>query len=396
MDIDLKSDISRITPELIALRRDFHQWPELAFAETRTSDIVAEGLASYGFDVRKEVAGTGVVGLLSGSGKGRTVAIRADMDALPITEQGDMPYKSNIEGVAHMCGHDGHTAAALFAASIVAKYQKRLRGSVKFIFQPAEETAQGALEMVAQGVMRDPKVDAVLSVHLWNYLPAGTVAFRTGAIFASVDELRIDIKGKGGHGAAPHQTIDPIPVAAQVILGLQHLVSRNTSPFQPAVVTIGRIQGGTSWNVIPETVSLAGTIRTYDEGLRDYLVQRAKDTVSGICSASGADYDFKDRYATPPVVNDKSVTEAMRHIAADVLGSEHVLTADQAAFGDDAAYFNQEAPGCYFLVGAAKSKGKTMPHHHPEFDFDEGALPIAVELLARGALELAGAEKDDD
>ena len=387
MAVDLKDDVAAITPELIALRRDFHQHPELAFNESRTAQVIAERLSALGLQVRTGVGKTGVVGLLPGKPGGKTVAIRADMDALPMTEDADRPYSSQTEGAMHACGHDGHVAAALSVAQILAKRRDKLTSSVKFIFQPAEEAASGASLMVEEGAMRDPKVDVVLSVHLWNYIPVGKVGFRAGPIFASADDIRIEIKGKGGHGGLPHQTIDPIPVAAQVVLGLQHLVSRNVSPFQPAVVTVGMIQGGTAFNVIPETVSLAGTIRAYDMALRDYLVQRAEDTVRGICLAAGADYGFKARFCCPPVVNDEAVTALMREVAQGAIGPENVLTAEQSTTGDDVAYFNQEAPGCYFLVGSGNpEKGLDRPHHHPKFDFDEGALPIAVELLARGAL----------
>ena len=391
MDFDLKEDVARITPKLIAMRRDLHQHPELAFNETRTAQLIAERLEGLGLQVRTGVGKTGVVGLLAGKPGQKTVAIRADMDALPVTEETDRPYKSRTQGIAHACGHDGHTAAALSVAEVLAKHKERLTNSVKFIFQPAEETASGALSMIEQGAMRDPKVDAVLAVHLWSYLPVGKVAFRSGPIFSSVDDLRIEIKGKGGHGGQPHQTVDPVPVAAQVVLGLQHLVSRNVSPFQPAVVTVGMIHGGVAFNVIPETVSLAGTIRAYDMALRDYLVKRAEETVRGICLAAGADYAFDVRFCCPPIVNDEAVTATMRQVAEEAIGPQNVVTAEQTTTGDDVAYFHQQAPGCYFLVGAGNpEKGLDKPHHHPRFDFDEDALPIAVELLAKGAVEVLG------
>ncbi len=389
MEFDLKEEVSRLTPELIDLRRDFHQHPELAFDETRTAKIVAERLLALDLEVVTGVGKTGVVGLLPGKPGGKTVALRADIDALPITEESGRPFKSLNEGKAHACGHDGHTAAVLSVAKILAKHRDKLTHAVKFIFQPAEEIARGATLMVEEGVMRDPHVDAVLSVHLWNSLPVGTVGFRAGPIFSSVDELHIEIKGKGGHGAIPQETIDPIPIAAQVVLGLQHIVSRNISPFQPAVITIGSIQGGTTWNVIPERVSLRGTLRTYDNSLRDYLVERIEDTVRGICLAAGADYEFDDRFLSPPVDNQEAVTAAMRSLAEQAIGADNVITAEQYMTGDDVAFFNRETPGCYFLVGSANpEQGLDRPHHHPKFDFDEGALPIAVELLAKGAMEI--------
>ena len=392
MEPDLKGEITHMTPELVELRRDFHRHPELAFHETRTAQLVAERLRSLGLEVTTGVGRTGVVGLLSGGTNGRTVAIRADMDALPVAEEIESAYKSQNPGVMHACGHDGHTAAALSVATLLARRRAELRGSVKFLFQPAEETASGAESMIRDGAMRDPKVDAVLSAHLWNYIPVGKVGVRAGPVFSSVDDIRILIKGRGGHAGLPHQTVDPVPVAAQVILGLQHLVSREVSPFQPAVVTIGMVQGGAAFNVIPDTVSMAGTLRTFDLALRDRLVQRVEEVVRGICLAMGADYEFQARVCCPPVVNDERMAELVRRAAQAVLGIENVLTAEQSTTGDDAAYFNQEAPGCYFLVGSGNpEKGLDRPHHHAHFDFDEAALPIAVEVLARSALDyLAG------
>ena len=389
MGLDLKQEIARITPELVALRRDFHQHPELAFHETRTAQVIAERLRSLGLEVQTGVGKTGVVGLLHGRSGSRTIGIRADIDALPITETVALPYRSQNQGIMHACGHDGHAAAALSVARILAEHRDEVPGTIKFLFQPAEESANGAEEMIKDGAFRNPTVDAILSLHLWNYLPVGTVGFRAGAIFASADEVHIVIQGKGGHGGLPHQTIDPIPVAAQIILALQLLVSRNISPFDPAVLTIGMVQAGSAFNVIPEQVTMKGTIRAYDMKVRDYLVERAEETVRGICLGAGATYEFNSRFCCPPVVNDEGVTAVARRAAQRVLGEGKVVTAAQATTGDDVAYFNQQAPGCYFLVGSGNAqKGYTRPHHHQEFDFDEDALPVAVAVLAQGALDL--------
>lgn len=387
--MDITKETARITPQLVAQRRDFHQHPELAFQETRTAQVIADQLRKLGLEVRTGVGKTGVVGVLRGRSGGRTIGIRADMDALPMTETGSLPYRSQNQGVMHACGHDGHTAAALSVARLLAEHREDVRGTVKFLFQPAEESANGAEEMIKDGAFRDPTIDAIISLHLWNYLPVGTVGFRAGPIFASADEMHITIQGKGGHGGLPHQTIDPIPVAAQVILALQLLVSRNISPFEPAVVTIGMVQGGSAFNVIPETVALKGTIRAYDMKIRDYLVERAEETVRGICLGAGSTYEFSSRFCCPPVVNDEGVTAIARRAAQHILGDAKVVTAAQATTGDDVAYFNQQVPGCYFLVGSGNpQKGFTRPHHHQEFDFDEDALPVAVAVLAQGALDL--------
>lgn len=386
-----------LAPDLVRIRRDLHSHPELAFQETRTAQKIAGELKNLGFsEIRTGLAETGLIADL-GLPHGPTVALRADMDALPITEAIDRPYRSAVEGVMHACGHDGHTAALLGVARLLAARRRELKGCVKFIFQPAEEAASGAEEMIKEGVMRDPSVDAVLAIHLWNYLPVGSVGFRVGPVFASVDDIRITIKGRGGHGGLPHQTIDPIPVAAQTILGIQHLVSRNVSPFEPAVVTVGMVQGGTTFNVIPDTVSLAGTIRAYSMEVRDYLVRRVEETVQGICLAAGAQYDFNVRFCCPPVVNDERMTMLAREAAEEALGRERVVTVEQTTTGDDVAYFNQVAPGCYFLIGSGNpQKGLDRPHHHREFDFDEEALPVAVRILTSAAirvLESAGASE---
>ncbi len=387
MGPDLKDEIAQLTPSLIEMRRDLDRRPELAFAERRTAQIVADRLRSLGLDVATGIADTGVVGLLSGKPGGRTVALRADMDALPISEETDTDYKSTVPGVMHACGHDGHTAAVLAVASLLAKRRDSFRGSVKFLFQPAEETATGAEKMIREGVLRDPDVDAVISTHLWNYLPVGVVGLRAGPIWASADEIRITIKGKGGHGALPHQTIDPIPVAAHVVLALQNLIARESSPLESVVFTIGSFQGGTAFNVIPSSVALAGTLRAYDMAVRDHLVERAEDIVRGICLALRCEYEFEARFACPPVVNDPEITELVRRVSQESLGDDRVVRVDQSTAGDDVAYFLNEAPGCHIMIGSANpARGLDAPHHHPRFDFDEAALPVAVEVLTGAAL----------
>ncbi len=380
--------MGQITPKLIELRRDFHRHPELGFKETRTAGIVADHLRGLGLEVRTGVAETGVVALLAGGRPGKTVAIRADMDALPITEAQDRPHASLTPGVMHACGHDGHVAAALMAAEVLAAGKDELEGSVKFLFQPAEELAQGAERMIREGVMKDPAVDAVIGVHLWNTGPVGTVSLREGPLWASADKLEIVIKGRGGHGAVPHQTIDPIPAAAQVVMALQHLISTENPAFQPAVLTIGSFHAGTAWNVIPDTVHLQGTLRAFDMAQRDSLVERAEDIVRGICVAMRTDYEFEASFLAPPVVNNADMTELVRKVALGIVGPDKVVVAEQSAMGDDQAYFQAEVPGCYILVGSGNpERGLDRPHHHPGFDFDEAALPIAVEMLASTAVE---------
>ena len=243
--------------------------------------------------------------------------------------------------------------------------------------------------MIKDGALRDPAVDAMVSFHLWNPLPAGTVGLRPGPLWASVDELRITIKGKGGHGAAPHNNIDPIPVAAQLVLALQTLISRESSPFQPAVLTIGSIQGGTAWNITPEQVALTGTMRTFDTAQRDAMIERVEDLVRGVCLATRTDYEFEAIFSAPPVINDPAVTETIRRVAERTFGTDRVTTVDQSMLGDDISYFFNEVPGCSIMVGSSDlERGLNKSHHHPQFDFDEAALPIGAELLIASALEL--------
>ena len=382
-----KEEIERLTPELIALRRDLHRHPELAFREQRTAAIVTQRLQELGMRVRTGVGGTGVVAVLEGDAAGPVIGIRADMDALPLTETGETPYSSQTPGAMHACGHDGHTAAALIVAKLLAARRSTLKGSVKFLFQPAEETANGAEAMIKDGALLDPPISAVLGVHLWNDHPVGTIGLREGALWASVDELRIVIRGKGGHGAMPHQTIDPVPVAAHVVLALGNLVARETSPLEPIALTIGSIHAGAAFNVIPNEVTMLGTLRTFSMEQRDALAMRIEETVHGICLAMRAEGSVVSEYLTPPVVNDASLTLLVREAASRTVGEQRIVADQRSMTGDDVAFFQNQAPGCYILVGSGNAaKGFDKPHHHPQFDFDEAALPVAVEVLTRSAL----------
>ncbi|MSQ26044.1 MAG: amidohydrolase [Dehalococcoidia bacterium] len=384
---ELPQEVERLTPELIALRRDLHRHPELAFREQRTAGIVAQRLQELGLRVRTGVGGTGVVALLVGDLPGPVVAIRADMDALPLTETAETPYRSQTPGAMHACGHDGHTASVLIAAKLLASRRSSLTGSVKFLFQPAEETANGAEAMIRDGAMRDPPVSAILGVHLWNNQPVGTIGLREGAMWASVDELKIVIRGKGGHGAMPHQTIDPVPIAAHIVLALGNLVARETAPLEPIALTIGSIHAGAAFNVIPGEVTMLGTLRTFSMPQRDALVMRIEETVRGICLAMRAEGSVVSEYLTPPVVNDAAITALVRQAALTTVGEHRIVAAQRSMTGDDVAFLHKEAPGCYILIGSGNAaKGFDKPHHHPRFDFDEAALPVAVEVLTRSAL----------
>ena len=390
----LKSDIDELVPDMVALRRDLHEHPELAFEEVRTSGIVAQRLRALGLEVQTNVAKTGVVALLRGASKPgaqttKTIAIRADMDALPIHELNEIDYRSTIDGKMHACGHDGHTSIALAVADILSKRRAELPGNVKFIFQPAEETIGGAEPMVKEGAMEG--VDGVIGLHLISDYPVGRVGVRPGPVFASADRFTLTIKGKGGHAAIrPEMSVDPIVISAYIITTLQTLISRETSPFSPAVITIGAVKAGTAFNIIPETAELQGTMRAYSKEHREKLIRRISEVASGVASAMGATCAVKVFDGCPPCTNDAAMTEVVQNAAVESVGADKVDNGEEimTTGSDDMAYFLNAVPGCYFIVGAKNTeKGANYPHHHPRFNVDEDAMPIGVEVLTRAALE---------
>jgi amidohydrolase len=384
--VQLSPEVAAVAEELIASRRDFHAHPELGYQERRTAGIVAERLRGLGIELRENVAETGVVGLLRGARPGPTVLLRADMDALPIQESSDVPYRSTVPGVMHACGHDGHTAVLLGVARVLAGQREALAGNVKLLFQPAEEGGAGAKRMIEEGALADPEVEAAFGIHLWNDGPIGAVGVREGAFMASADSFDLTVKGQGGHAAGPHRTIDPVVTSAHLIVALQTLVSREVDPLKSAVVTVGHIQGGNVRNVIPDEVRLQGTVRTFDPGLRQTIPRRLERIARAICAAFGGDCDLEYRFGYPPLVNDAGMAEVVRAAAREVVGEEHVVVAPQVMGAEDMSYFLESVPGCFFRIGSANAaRGLTRPHHNPSFDFDEDALPIGVEVLARTA-----------
>lgn len=387
----LKVEIDERVPDLVAMRRDLHEHPETAFEEIRTAGIVAQRLRTLGFEVQTGIAKTGVTGLLRGEATGpatKTLAIRADMDALPIHELNDIDYRSQVDGKMHACGHDGHTSIALTVADILSRKRADLKGNVKFIFQPAEESVGGAAPMVDEGVMQH--VDGIIGLHLISNYPIGRVGVRSGSVFAAADKLDLTIYGKGGHGGMPQTTVDPIVISAHVITALQALISRETSPFSPAVITIATIHAGTAMNIIPEKVELSGTIRSFSVEHREYLVRRIEEVTHGIAVALGGSCSVRVYDSCPPCVNDPAMTEIVHRAAVASVGTERVDTGEEimTTGADDMAYFLNTVPGCYFIVGANNpEKDASYPHHHPRFNVDEDALPIAVEVLVRSTLE---------
>lgn len=388
MNEDIARDVDELKDSLIAYRRDFHRNPELSFQEHRTGETVAAHLESLGLKVTRGVAETGVVGVLEGTSQGNTVLVRVDIDALPIQEPQDRPYFSQVDGVMHACGHDGHTAVGMVVAEILSRYKGAMKGQVKFVFQPAEEIMSGAARMIEEGVMKDPAVDKVLSFHLWSGLPVGQVVSQPGPIFSSADEIRIVIKGKGGHGGMPHLSVDPILISSHVIAALQAVVSREVPPTQAAVLGFGTIHGGTAFNVVSDEVELSGTIRTLDDSVRELMLRRAEEIAISVAAAFRGKAEFHHVRGAPAVVNDAGVASHVAEVAASVLGSESVVTIPPPQVGDDATFFLREAPGCYFLVGCANAqRGITASHHSAQFDIDEASLPIAAQVLAEATLQ---------
>lgn len=380
----LSPEVRGLEAEAIRLRRDFHAHPELGYQEQRTSAAVAKHLRASGLQVRTGVARTGVVGLLRGTRPGPTVMWRADMDALPIVEANDVPYKSTNPGVMHACGHDGHTAIALTLARRLAAERSTLAGTVKFVFQPAEEGPGGAEPMIAAGVLERPKVDCALGLHLWNNFPVGKIGAPGGPLLASADKFELTIRGKGGHGAMPHLAVDPIVVAAQMVTAFQTIVSRNVNPLESAVVSVCQIQGGEAHNVLPESVKMVGTLRAFRADVRRHIERRVREIATSVAKAGGARVQFDFFPGYPPTINNAEVAAQLRTVAAEVVGADRVTSEGQTLGGEDMSYFLERVPGCYFFLGSANEKrGLHYSHHHPRFDFDEAALAIGVEIGAR-------------
>ncbi|HEX8995222.1 MAG TPA: amidohydrolase [Ktedonobacterales bacterium] len=389
----LAADVAQRQERMVELRRYFHQRPELSFEEHETAAEIARRLRAMGLEPTEGVGGAGVVALLRGQAQSdrpaRTLLLRADIDALPVTEEVDHPWRSQRAGVMHACGHDGHIAIALTLAELLMERREQLHGAAQFVFQPAEERIAGALAMIADGVTREPKVDATLGLHLWTPIPVGQVSVQAGAVFSSADELYLRVRGRGGHGSMPHLSVDPIVVAAEIITALQTLVSREVSPFHPAVVTFGSIHGGSAMNIIADSVELQGSLRAYDAADRELLRRRIGEVARGVAESMRAEVDYEVRGGCPACVNDAEMAELTRRAAIATVGAEHVPGGDQRqAASDDMAYFLDAAPGCYFFVGAGDpERGINAPHHSPRFDIAEESLSIGVETLARATLE---------
>ena len=389
------NEAKSLFPFTQSLRRDFHMHPELGFREIRTGGIVAKELETLGLEVTKGVGRTGVVGLLEGGKPGPTLLLRFDMDALPIVEETGAEYASQNSGVMHACGHDGHTAIGLTVAKILHAHRDQLAGTIKFCFQPSEEghngeEAGGAEMMLRDGVLDSPKVDMTLSMHLWNEKPLGWVHVAKGPVMAGAEQFKIKLIGRGGHGAAPNATIDPIIAAVQVVSAAQSIVARNVGPLETAVVSFTMLHSGTAFNVIPQEAALEGTIRTFDLGVRLKVLERFEGIVRGVASAMGCQVEVTVKRLTPALVNADDVAGRVQQTARRVLPDAHHEDSPYLTMGaEDMAFMQEKAPGCYFFVGSAdRARGLDYGHHHPKFDFDEDALISGAALMAAAAADI--------
>jgi amidohydrolase len=383
---NISQEVKAVAPTMTDIRRDLHQHPELGFQEVRTAGIVARRLTQLEYTVRTGLGKTGVIGFLRGGKPGKTVLLRADIDALPIHEEADVAWKSQTPGVMHACGHDAHTAMGLIAAEILSKEMPSLVGNVFFIFQPAEELLIGAEAMLRDGALDGVQVDAGFAVHIMNRWPVGTVAIRSGPAMTSAEKLTLSVTGRGGHGANPHLAIDPVVAAAQVITALQTIVSRETPPLKAAVLSITTLKAGSAFNIIPDTVEMTGTFRCFDSDLREKLLASLTRTAEGIAASLRCTARVTNEFLTPAVRNDPIMTGIARDVAAQIVGADHVIEPDPLTGSDDVAYFWQKVPGCYAFVGSARPEWSPAPaHHNAKFDIDESAMEIGADLLVRAA-----------
>jgi amidohydrolase len=378
-----------------SMRRDFHMHPELGFQEVRTAGIVAKELQNLGLEVTTGIGKTGVVAMIEGSRPGPTLLLRADMDALPIIEKTGAEYASKNPGVMHACGHDGHTAILLTVAKMLNNARDQFPGSIKLVFQPAEEGQGGAESMIADGVFDNPKVDVTFGLHLWNEKPVGWLGIAEGPTMAGAEKFDITVTGKGGHGAMPQGAIDPILASAQLVNALQSIVSRNVAPLESAVVSVTQFHGGDAFNVIPQTVELGGTIRTFDPKVRELVLKRVSEIITGISDALGCQAEFRNTRLTPAVINDSATIKLVQKAARQVLPD---LTLDDSApitmGSEDFAFMMEKVPGCFIFVGSANAeRGLDYGHHHPKFDVDEQALSQAAALMAQSAIEILNSKK---
>lgn len=378
-----------INEELINIRRDIHAHPEIGFHEERTSGIIAEELKKLGIEVKTNIAGTGVAGILKGSKPGKTIMLRADMDCLRIDEKNQVEYKSLNEGFMHACGHDAHTAWLLGAAKILSRMREDIKGNVKFFFQPAEEYGAGAIKAISEGVLEAPHVDAILGAHVWPTIESGKIGIKKGALMAATDFFQITITGKGGHGAQPENCIDPISISCQIYNSFQNIVSRRVSPFDSVVITVGKFVGGTAKNIIPDKVEMEGTVRTLNENIRKSIPEMMESIIKGITSANKAGYEFRYEMYHPAVINDSSMTELAENAASRILGKSSIERLDMGTMvGEDFSNYQKKVPGAFIWIGTLNNeKGIGKPLHTPDFNIDEEIIHKASAVMSECALD---------
>lgn len=386
--VDIHKLVSEHKELVINTRRDLHRIPEVGYTEEKTSAYVADYLTREGLEVQTGIAQFGVVGLLNTGKPGPTLMVRADMDALPLQEATGFDFASTHDGVMHACGHDAHMAMGLTAATVLNKIKDEMTGTVKFIFQPAEEGPGGAEPMIKAGVMENPRVDYAIGCHVWPYIPEGTIGVRSGPFMAAMDRYDLKIIGKGGHGAMPHLCVDALEVGTQVVNALQRISSRHMDPQDPVVVTVGSFHAGTAFNIISDEAVLSGTTRTFDLDIWHSWEARLEKVIRGVCESMGAEYEFKFSRGYPPTINDEAMSDLVRRCAAEVVGSDKVVEPAKTMGGEDMSFFLQQAKGCFFVLGVGDEE--RAPVHHPQFTFNEDILPLGVETHCRFALELLG------
>ncbi|SNS61821.1 amidohydrolase [Anaerovirgula multivorans] len=374
--------------DMVELRHQFHMYPEIGFQEKRTSQTIVKVLEKLGIEFTANVAKTGVVGLIKGKHPGKTVLLRADMDALTLQEEANVSYKSQVPGRMHACGHDGHTAGLLGAAMILNELKDELRGTIKLVFQPAEEDDGGAKPMIEEGVLENPKVDAAFGCHLWGGALEGHIHVKHGAAMAAPDKFVFKVIGKGGHGAMPHLAVDSISIAVQAINNMQTIISRRINPLTPAVISFCSIHGGESHNILPNEVEVVGTIRVFNQDLRHWIPKTMEEILDGVTKPQGASYTFEYIERFPPLINDYEMTDLVGKAVEKIVGVEKVSEAPEPNMGgEDFAYFCQKVPASFFFVGISKDPKNPVCHHHPEFQWDDKNLLTVAQSMAQVAID---------
>jgi amidohydrolase len=385
---DINILVKKYRDKIIQVRRDLHQIPETAYTESKTAAYVADIMEKLGLAVTTGIAKYGVLGARTFSESGKTLMLRSELDALPVTEETDLPFTSTHKGAMHACGHDGHMAMVLGSAMLLSDLADQLSGRINFVFQPAEEGPGGAKPMIDEGIMDNPRVNYTLGCHLWPGVDEGQVGVKAGPLMAAMDRFDLIVKGKGGHGAMPHLCVDALDVGTQIVNSLQRIVSRHINPLSPSVITVGQFNAGTTFNIIPEEAHLSGTTRTFDPEIWKSWPQRIDTVANGICKAMGASYDLDYQPGYPVTANDVWMADVIKAIAESVVGKENVIVPEPTMGGEDISFFLERSQGCFFFLGVGH--GECAPLHNPHFTFNEEVLLTGVEIYCRAAIKLLG------